>query len=401
MIGDVTTKRSLLKKSTSTHLSLHTRIAERKSSALAVLFFSACTSSIAAQELSIPCDEAEEKALAEAKTNEVERITAFTPATPLERVNPRYPTTAVRKGREGWVRLSYVIDEEGRVKDPVVEDFFGSPSFKRSALSAVKKWQYNPALKDGEPTQQCHQAVQLDFAIDGKTGATRKFIKAYKNVDEIFKAGNIEAADEALKELLSWDTLNRYENAWLLNLESQIAREQSDIEREAKSLTRLLSSNGQKRFNNAVFDDDYVAYVLQRKILLDAQRGYYAEALKSYSRLQEMEEQQPRIEEVAAIVNQIKTSIASEKNLQVPVSMGDNGRWFHTLVRNQFAFNNIQGELDTVEVRCDSHREKFTVAEAHVWHIPQSWGQCQVMVKGDSETTFDLVEVAKGLASAG
>ena len=376
---------------------IHGQQAKQKTLSLAlfILLTTAYTSIAVAQELSIPCDEVEEKALAEAKANEVARISAFKPATPLERVNPRYPSLAVRRGREGWVRLSYVIDEEGRVKDPVVEDFFGSPSFKRSALSAVKKWQYDPAIKDGEPTQQCHQAVQLDFTIGGKTGATRKFIKAYKNVDEIFKAGNVEAADEALKELLSWDTLNRYENAWLLNLESQIAREQGDIEREAKSLTRLLSSNGQKRFNNAVFDDDYVAYILQRKILLDAQRGYYADALKSYSRLQEMDEQQPRIDEIAAIVNQIETSIASEKNLQVPVSMGDNGRWFHTLVRNKFAFNNIQGELDTVEVRCDSHREKFTVAEAHVWHIPQSWGQCQVMVKGDEATTFDLIEVAE------
>ncbi|WP_084081764.1 energy transducer TonB [Alteromonas marina] len=376
---------------------VHGQQAKQKTLSLAlfILLTTAYTSIAVAQELSIPCDEVEEKALAEAKANEVVRISAFKPATPLERVNPRYPSLAVRRGREGWVRLSYVIDEEGRVKDPVVEDFFGSPSFKRSALSAVKKWQYDPAIKDGEPTQQCHQAVQLDFTIGGKTGATRKFIKAYKNADEIFKAGNVEAADEALKELLSWDTLNRYENAWLLNLESRIAREQSDIEREAKSLTRLLSSNGQKRFNNAVFDDDYVAYILQRKILLDAQRGYYADALKSYSRLQEMDEQQPRIDEIAAIVNQIETSIASEKNLQVPVSMGDNGRWFHTLVRNKFAFNNIQGELDTVEVRCDSHREKFTVAEAHVWHIPQSWGQCQVMVKGDEATTFDLIEVAE------
>ncbi|WP_081366551.1 energy transducer TonB [Alteromonas mediterranea] len=384
------------KRNSFSHTQIYTAKQNKLVFVLATLFTSLLATSAVAQELSIPCDEVEEKALAEAKTNEVERISAFKPATPLERVDPRYPSSAARKGREGWVRLSYVIDEEGRVKDPVVEDFFGSPSFKRSALSAVKKWQYNPAIKDGEPTQQCHQAVQMDFALVGKTGATRKFIKAYKNVDEIFKAGNVEAADEAFKELSSWDTLNRYENAWLLSLESQIAGAKGDIEREAKSLSRLLASNGQKRFNNAVFDDDYVAYALQRKILLDAQRGYYAEALKSYSRLQEMEEQQARVDEIAAIIKKIETSIASENNLKVPVSIGDNGRWFHTLVRNKFAFNNIQGELDTVEVRCDSHREKFTVAEAHVWHIPQSWGQCQVMVKGDSETKFDLVEVAKG-----
>ena len=360
------------KRNSFSHTQIYTAKQNKRVFVLATLFTSLLATSAVAQELSIPCDEVEEKALAEAKTNEVERISAFKPATPLERVDPRYPSSAARKGREGWVRLSYVIDEEGRVKDPVVEDFFGSPSFKRSALSAVKKWQYNPAIKDGEPTQQCHQAVQMDFALVGKTGATRKFIKAYKNVDEIFKAGNVEAADEAFKELSSWDTLNRYENAWLLSLESQIAGAKGDIEREAKSLSRLLASNGQKRFNNAVFDDDYVAYALQRKILLDAQRGYYAEALKSYSTLQEMEEQQARVDEIAAIIQKIETSIASENNLKVPVSIGDNGRWFHTLVRNKFAFNNIQGELDTVEVRCDSHREKFTVAEAHVWHIPQS-----------------------------
>ncbi|WP_334021799.1 energy transducer TonB [Alteromonas sp. S015] len=395
MVKAISTK-ALSNRVVHTQLPTRERTAKRPSVVLAVLFATGYISSVTAQELSIPCDEAEERALAEAKANEVERISAFAPATPLKRVDPRYPATAIKKGREGWVRLSYVIDEEGKVKDAVVEDFFGSPAFKRSALSAVKKWQYNPAIKDGEPTQQCHQAVQMDFVIGGKTGATRKFIKAYKNVDETFRAGNIEAADEALKALLNWDTLNRYENTWLLSLESQIANAKNDSDREVQSLTRLLASNGSKRFNDMVFEEDYVAYVLQRKILLDAHRGYYAAALESYSALQEMQEQETRIEEIAPIISQIEEAIASEQNLIVPVTMRDDGKWFHTLVRSKFAFNNIQGELDTVEVRCDSHREKFTVAEAHIWQIPTSWGQCQVMVKGDSETKFDLIEVASG-----
>ena len=391
-------KQDLWKKALRTEYSAHENIVKRiqPSLVLAALLATGFTASAAAQELSIPCDDLEEKALAESKADEVERISAFTPAKPLKRVDPKYPSQAIRKGREGWVRLSYVIDEEGRVKDPVVEDFFGSPSFKRSALSAVKKWQYNPAIKDGEPTQQCHQAVQMDFAISGKSGATRKFIKAYKDADERFNAGDVDAADEALKELLAWDTLNRYENTWLLNLESHIASKQGDVEREAQSLTRLLASNGSKRFNNMVFDENYVAYALQRKIILDAQRGYYAEALKSYTTLQDMEAQETRIGEIAPLISQIEESIASEQNLTVPVTIGSDGNWFHTLVRSKFAFGNIQGELDTVEVRCDTHREKFTVAEAHVWQIPNSWGQCQVMVKGDSETKFDLIEVAKG-----
>ena len=56
-------------------------------SKLAFVFATLCASVISgnalAQELSIPCDEVEKKALEEAKENEVTRITAFQPAMPI------------------------------------------------------------------------------------------------------------------------------------------------------------------------------------------------------------------------------------------------------------------------------------------------------------------------------
>ena len=348
-----------------------------------------------AQELSVPCDETEEKALATAKKDEVKRITAFTPAVTIDRVNPRYPKMAARRGREGWVRVSYVIDEQGNVKDPVIDDYFGSSAFKRSALSAVEQWKFEPAMKDGKPTQQCHQLVQMDFKMGGQTGARRKFIIAYKEADEIFRSGDIEAADQAVEALHAWDSLNRYENTWLLSLDAQIANALKDEKREAKSLSRVLSSNGSKQHNDMVFSEDYIANVYQRMIVLDAQRGQYADALASFESLKNMEEQQARVDEIMPVVSQIKEHIASDQHLQLTAELNQRGAWFHTLVRNKFAFNNIQGDLDTVEVRCETHREKFSVAEDHIWSIPESWGQCRVLVKGDDTATFDLIEVAE------
>lgn len=70
----------------------------------------------------------------------MEWISVFKFVILLECVDFRYFFFVVRKGCEGWVRLSYVIDEEGRVKDFVVEDFFGSFFFKCSVLLVVKKW---------------------------------------------------------------------------------------------------------------------------------------------------------------------------------------------------------------------------------------------------------------------
>lgn len=364
--------------------------------ALVSLCMSLPASQVFAQELSIPCDEVEEKALASANDNEVTRITAYQPAKPIDRLNPRYPTVEARLGREGWVKLSYVVDEEGKVKDPVVDDFYGSRAFKQSALRAVEKWTFDPAMKDGEPTQQCHQSVQIDFIMGHQTGASRKFVKAYKNADALFKAGDIDAADKALSELKNWDTLNRYENTWLLNLDSQIASEQGDLEREAQSLERMLASNGSMHEDSMVFDEKFVAYNLQRKIILDSQRGLYADALASFDTLKEVDEEGTRVAAITPLIEKVEAAIESAENLQIPITIGEDGNLLYTLVRNQFAFNGIQGELQTVEVRCETHREKFTVAEDHVWKIPESWGQCRVLVEGESATTFNLIEVAQG-----
>lgn len=94
-------KQDLWKKALRTEYSAQESIVKQTQSSLvlAALLATGFTASAAAQELSIPCDDLEEKALAESKADEVERISAFTPATPLKRVDPKYPSQAIRKGR--------------------------------------------------------------------------------------------------------------------------------------------------------------------------------------------------------------------------------------------------------------------------------------------------------------
>ena len=348
-----------------------------------------------AQELSLPCDEAEEKVKANIAKDEVKRITAFQPAQIRKRVNPEYPVEAARRGQEGWVKMSYVIDEEGNVQDPVVDDYSGNRAFRRKALNAIKRWTFEPAMKNGEPTQQCHQAVQFDFLVGGERGATRSFISAYKDVDAIYQQSKYVEADEALESLHARNNLNRYENAWLWNLDALIASGLEDWSRELSSFSRMLSSNGGGDGKNNVFGDNHIAFVHQRMVILASQLGLYADALDYFERLEEMEDQQERLDEIKPLISKVQEHINSNNNIRVAVTIDDGGNWFHTLVRNQFAFDAIDGELDTVEVRCESHREKFTVAENHVWKIPESWGQCRVLVEGQENTAFSLVEVAQ------
>ena len=47
-------------------------------------------------------------------------LVTVTKATPIDRVKPRYPKTAALKGGEGWVKLSYIVNEDGSVSSPIV-----------------------------------------------------------------------------------------------------------------------------------------------------------------------------------------------------------------------------------------------------------------------------------------
>lgn len=87
-------------------------------------------------------------------------------ATPLIRVEPRYPATAARDGISGWVRLGFSIDESGAVTDVVVLAAEPARVFEREAITALKRWKYQPKQLDGKLIRQTGMQVQLDFTLD-------------------------------------------------------------------------------------------------------------------------------------------------------------------------------------------------------------------------------------------
>lgn len=86
-------------------------------------------------------------------------------ATPIFRVEPKYPVKAATEGIEGWVSLSFSIDELGRVIDIQVMDSNPKRYFERAARKALKKWKYQPKLVAGKPVIQNGQSVLLEFAM--------------------------------------------------------------------------------------------------------------------------------------------------------------------------------------------------------------------------------------------
>ncbi len=65
--------------------------------------------------------------------------------TPLKARPPNYPWQARRKGIEGFVKLEFSVDEEGRVKDVEILDAMPQGVFEKAASRAISKWTFEEA----------------------------------------------------------------------------------------------------------------------------------------------------------------------------------------------------------------------------------------------------------------
>lgn len=87
-------------------------------------------------------------------------------ATPIVRIEPKYPMSAQRNGTEGWVKLSFTINELGEVENVQVLESKPKRVFDKAARRALKRWKYKPKIVDGKPVKQEGQTVQLDFTME-------------------------------------------------------------------------------------------------------------------------------------------------------------------------------------------------------------------------------------------
>ncbi|UJF18390.1 energy transducer TonB [Vibrio sp. SS-MA-C1-2] len=85
---------------------------------------------------------------------------------PLHRQNPRYPRRALQRKIEGYVILSFTIDVKGKPKDIKVIEAEPTRVFDREAKSALRRWQYQPMIVDGQVQDRVGQTVKLEFKIN-------------------------------------------------------------------------------------------------------------------------------------------------------------------------------------------------------------------------------------------
>ncbi|MGD8845963.1 MAG: TonB family protein [Desulfobacteraceae bacterium] len=75
------------------------------------------------------------------------------PFIPLGRIPPVYPMAAKRRGIEGWVKVRFVVNEQGTVETITIVDAKPPGMFDQSVRRCVSKWRFKPGTVEGMPVK--------------------------------------------------------------------------------------------------------------------------------------------------------------------------------------------------------------------------------------------------------
>ena len=145
----------------------------------------------------------------------------------------------------------------------------------------------------------------------------------------------------------------------------------------------------------------YIA-LLRQAVVENAKAGNYRAALQHFSTLLEVDNNLVAEDPLRNLVERIKQTIDGDSALttngEIPQCDDCDLRspfWRHALVRNRFTINQVDGEVVGVEILCGSHSVSLSYKPEVKWSVDKGWGECDLLVSGNSGTSFQLIELTK------
>jgi TonB family protein len=314
-------------------------------------------------------------------------LSTSTEPIPKVRVEPKYPMNAARAGREGWAQFSFIIEKDGSVSNVIPIDNSGSKDITLAAKKAILKWQYEPAMENAQPIQQCVNNVQLDFRMDGDgtIAVTKRFRNLFKKANIALEIKDYAKVDEYLAHLKKIKYLHMSENNYLQLLYAQYAKEINDEALQLSHLYKINFSENSKVKKQALS-------VLQQRFALEMKLNRLKQAYITFKAIEKNPDAKPYLENYQSLIKRIDKFINSDKEVVVSANIRGEDYWQHSLMRNEFTLTDIKGKLSKLDIRCANKRHVYSIENNNTWQLPESWKHCNIFVFGENNATFNLIE---------
>ena len=309
---------------------------------------------------------------------------------PIKRINPKYPLNAAKQGRSGWARFSFIIEADGSVSNIVKIDSSGSRDFERESIKAIKQWKYEPAIMDGKLIQRCVNTIQMDFRMgnkaDAESGVRRKFSKKYRMAIEALEQQDYAKVEDLIDQMSTMRNRHAAEHNFLQTVKAAYFGQKGDKAKQLEHLSEIRFSYSSRK------SKQHQHSVLHQKFALALELNQVKVAFNTYTALMALDVSQEYKQAYKEAIEELASIVESEQDIIVQNYIDDAPFTVHALVRNAFSFHNVTGELDKIEVRCNSRYHVYSVNEQSTWQLPQDWSDCMLYIYGKKDTRFTLVE---------
>jgi TonB family protein len=317
-------------------------------------------------------------------------LSNITQPVPIERVAPKYPLSAARNGREGWAKMSYIIEKDGSVSNVLVTETSGSKDFAKAAKRAMTQWKYHPAFENGKAIQQCINSVRLDFKMakegHGQTGVGSRFRNKYKKTLTALKNKEFEQTKALLAEFKKFKKMHLSESNYYHLLAYDYAKAINDEPLQLHHLYRTTF------FDKHLIPEPQQLSILSNIFSLEISLHKFHQAQATLKQLHKLPSAKPYLVHFEQAIAKVELLIGSDKNLVVNGNIKDKDYWYHTLVRNEFSISQINGQINKLDIRCANKRHIYTVENNNTWTLPSHWKQCSIFVFGEDNASFTLIE---------
>jgi TonB family protein len=290
---------------------------------------------------------------------------------------------------EAYVVIRLTVTAEGKVADPVVEQLIGPEVFGQHALKDVRRWRYQPATLNGVAVQRPNEVATLIYRFDPRDLVARDSIgDTYRRARVQFLDQKYDDAKAGLLKTVTLERLNFYERAMTSFFLAMVEFNQSNYAVAYNHIDIALLDNGE------FLDLRSRETALRLAIRIGAAAGQFATALDAFAKLKKIADIGENDSDAKLISN-----VTARLNDASPIpvfgaipSEGISGPWQHILLRRNFVFDLLNGNLDHLELRCDQQEISSPISETAEWHVPKSWSGCDLDVFGSPGATFRVIE---------
>ncbi len=322
--------------------------------------------------------------------------TSYIEAEPIVRKPPIYPSLEARSSNAGMVEVEMMIDKEGKIFAPIVIRS-SSKAFEQSAINAVSKYEYKPALKNGSPVVS-RASIRIRYEMTRQQDAvSRKFASIYKKAlaELDSQSPNKMKLERLISRLQKSDftstyTLVRY-NLILVRYAMLYESPYSQIQAIESLLVfddvvaerhRMLDEKIQTQLRATLFS-----------LLITTQR--FSEALALYDEyLIDAGESDGESDGVSykELADSIAALADDDQVVATPIRLNGSGYTLESLFKRTIALYDLEGAVSKLIFRCDSHYAELPFNNEAEYKIPEGWGKCKIEIRGAAKTRAKLAQ---------